>query len=836
MHDSFHLGQEAQKSQLQDLKEKTEALADDASVLRRLYFDDMYDREDNITDATDGTFDWLLTNEDVTSNTSTPIQTSDADESKTIRQFWEEDERGKRQENSAKVSDFFENGGGVFFLRGKPGSGKSTLMKYLTGGRGKQKVDERLRKWAGQKRLIRVSMMFLLHGAPLQRSLEGFYRTLFFELICQCPDFVDILFPKRSTGGFGDDFHGSSFRLETLKEAWTRLISIRHHSTLRICVFVDGLDELEGNSADRLKFARILQDWAESEDIKIMASGRPNAEFNIVFQQPHRRVDLQDLTRVDIRTIVTKRFEDIRHLSDLAPESIEVLVNDISDQSEGVILWAVLVGKELEDDIIHGTPLRAMKHTIQTLPSGIEDLYNNMWLDLRHNAHQQRMLRIIYELLVLYDGNAGPRAICLFWLEDALSDAEFPYNQAIEVLPATELLSRVDKVRGHLIQYMKHFVEITSIRDVRYHGTCRFIHRSAQEFLQSKLGPVGSGSTRRDRSFDLDLRLNLMFEMSVERRYPTECFAVFFTRAFKYPKKSRSHKQYSAHQLPDRLMEKLREILEARRGLIFGENADGGSVDDYWQRYGFHYRYGRVECVRGRSFLFFHLAIKSHQVDYVTRILNDRTQTLDEEALCLGLLICVAGWRPSYELFELLLKHGANPDCLVEVYRPEKESIPERIPLWLVFCSTLAVKVSTTGIDGPKADEFLILERFLTLGYGINVKFQAAPMGSGCEPDETDLICIDLAQVVRFAHPDNMNRLLSLLEPPPTTYFSSVVQSLSHFVLQPHSPFRAVPPEAATVAYRRVSDEYLGREGWEFWFAFDGEHEVRRDDYYHVPG
>lgn len=441
------------------MKEKIEALADDNSVLRRLYFNDMYKREDNITDATDGTFDWLLTDEDVTSNTSTQMPTSDADEYKTIRQFWEGDERERRRESSAKISDFLELGGGVFFLRGKPGSGKSTLMKYLTGGHGKQKVDERLRKWAGQKRLIRVSTMFLLLGSPLQRSLEGFYRTFFFELLCQCPDFGDILFPKSSTRGFVDDFQGPSFRLGTLQEAWTRLVSIRHHATLRICVFIDGLDELEGNSADRLKFARILQDWAESEDIKIIASGRPNAEFNIAFDQPHRRIDLQDLTRADIRKIVTKRFEDVQHLSDLAPESIESLVNYICDQSDGVILWAVLVGKEVEDDIIHGTPLSAMKHTIQTLPSGIEDLYNNMWQDLRHNDHQQLMLRTIYELLVLYEEVARMRSICLFWLEDALDDAEFPYNEPIKVLPATELLSRVDKVRGHLIQYMKHFVE-----------------------------------------------------------------------------------------------------------------------------------------------------------------------------------------------------------------------------------------------------------------------------------------------------------------------------------------------------------------------------------------
>ncbi|KAK7709734.1 hypothetical protein SLS63_013144 [Diaporthe eres] len=477
----------------------------------------------------------------------TPSETSDDDKFDIFSQAEEEDERQRRHENSTKLSDFIEHSSGVFFLRGKPGSGKSTLMKNLTGGRGREKADQRLRKWAGQKRLIRVSTMFLLHGTPLQRSLEGFYRTLFFELICQCPDFVGILFPKRPTRGIADDFHGSSFRLETLREAWTKLISIRNHSTLRICVFTDGLDELEGNSADRLKFARTLIDWAESEDIKIIASGRPNTEFNIVFDQPNRRIDLQDLTRADIRKILTKRFDEIRHLNDLAPKHIKELVKSISNQSEGVILWAVLVGKNLEDDIIHGTPLSAMKHTIQALPSGIEDLYNDMWQDLRGDPHQRLMLRSIYELLTLYHGVLMTRALSLFWLEDALSDDEFPYNEPIEMLQTIELNSRLDKVRGQLIQYTKHFVEVTMYledHDARWsYGVCQFIHRSAQEFIQSMLGPVGSAPAQRDRAFDLDLRLSLMFEMSAKREYSVKDFGFLFTRALHYPNTKRPPEQ-----------------------------------------------------------------------------------------------------------------------------------------------------------------------------------------------------------------------------------------------------------------------------------------------------
>lgn len=842
MQKSLDGAQEAQEAQLQDLKRKTEALADDSSVLRRLYFEDMYKRADNITDATDGTFDWLLTNDDPSSSASTTSSSSDDNEPETPSQQLDEEERQRRQENAEKISEFFEQSGGAFFLRGKPGSGKSTLMKYLTEGRGRPRVDHKLRNWAGQKKLVCVSTMFLLHGTPLQRSLEGFYRTFFFELFCQCPEYMDILFPKRSTRGLSDDLH-SSFRLEALQEAWERFLSIKDHEKLKICAFIDGLDELEGNSADRLKFARTLKEWAESDDVKLICSGRPNAEFNIVFDQTQRRLDLQDLTRADVRKILIKRFEEVRHLSDLTQENIEELVNKISYQSEGVILWAVLVGKNLEDDMIHGKPFSSMERTIQTLPRGIEDLYERIWQDLRHDAHHQLMLRTIYELLVLYDGIFGTRALGLFWLEDGLSDDEFPYNEPIQNLSDTEARFRLEKVRSKLVQYTKHFVEVTGPRDALHHEYCRFIHRSAQEFIQTKLGPVSNVSAQRDRTFNLDLRLSLMVEMSLGRRYPTECFTVLLTRPYSYPKHWSLDEQRSVHPLPHRLMDKLKDLLEARRGSISSDSASGEHGTDAWQRFKISYRGRCVEHMRRQKFSIFHLAISTHQVDYVNRILNDRSQPIDQDALCLGLLISVAGWYPNYGLFQILLDHGGNPDCLVEIYYPENDTFPKLMPLWLIFCMILSIKVSSTDRAGPMnglrntdlSNEFLILERFLCLGHGLNVKFRAAPTESGSKPCEDDLFGVDLAQVVRLAKPRNMERLLSLLEPPSGIY-SSLAQRLASFVLQSHFPIGSLPQGAEITPFSRVSDDYLGKNGWEVLVAFDGEHEVGTDSHYYLPG
>lgn len=141
---------------------------------------------------------------------------------------------------------------------------------------------------------------------------------------------------------------------------------------------------------------------------------------------------------MDIRKILWKRFEAIRQFRDLTEDDLKTLVNNICDQSEGVILWAVLVGKNIEENIIHGQSFDAMKRTIQTLPSSIENFFDAMWQDFRHDEHQQRMLRTIYQLLVLINEKMWswrpPKvpALSLFWLEHALSDDEFPYNEPMQ--------------------------------------------------------------------------------------------------------------------------------------------------------------------------------------------------------------------------------------------------------------------------------------------------------------------------------------------------------------------------------------------------------------------
>ena len=68
---------------------------------------------------------------------------------------------------------------GVFWISGKAGSGKSTLMRLLTDH---NKTFEALYSWAGSRRLVVAKFFFWNAGRDLQKTQDGLLRTLLFEI------------------------------------------------------------------------------------------------------------------------------------------------------------------------------------------------------------------------------------------------------------------------------------------------------------------------------------------------------------------------------------------------------------------------------------------------------------------------------------------------------------------------------------------------------------------------------------------------------------------------------------------------------------------------------
>src|ERR1700712_3227302 len=72
---------------------------------------------------------------------------------------------------------WMENNGGILGVRGKPGSGKSTLVKKII----------QLLKSDAPENMVQISFFYHRRGAEIQYSQIGMYRTLLYQLLRQVP-------------------------------------------------------------------------------------------------------------------------------------------------------------------------------------------------------------------------------------------------------------------------------------------------------------------------------------------------------------------------------------------------------------------------------------------------------------------------------------------------------------------------------------------------------------------------------------------------------------------------------------------------------------------------
>jgi hypothetical protein len=134
------------------------------------------------------------------------------------------------------LRDWLVNAGGIFWVTGKAGAGKSTFMKFLAEHATTRRL---LHIWAADRRLVVGTHFFWYASArELHRNFEGFLRSLLLAALCEIPDAIQDIFPVR----------WSQSEFSRLSE-WTEgelLQAVRHLtvvSDVAVVFFIDGLDE-----------------------------------------------------------------------------------------------------------------------------------------------------------------------------------------------------------------------------------------------------------------------------------------------------------------------------------------------------------------------------------------------------------------------------------------------------------------------------------------------------------------------------------------------------------------------------------------------------------------
>jgi len=220
------------------------------SILDSLYFPTITQRYEEVAEAHRSTFEWIFT---------------------------------ANQQPGANWSDFpewLQSGNGLYWLSGKAASGKSTLMRYILDS---GKAYKSLREWASGHDLDIFTFFFWNSGTIEQRSLLGIFRSILHQNLSKYPEQINLILPREydlvyRRQAFRQDVPDIRWTTAILQSAFEKLIELA--TPRRLCLFIDGLDEYEG---DHTAIARLLTKIGEHEHVKICISSRPLLQFEKVF-------------------------------------------------------------------------------------------------------------------------------------------------------------------------------------------------------------------------------------------------------------------------------------------------------------------------------------------------------------------------------------------------------------------------------------------------------------------------------------------------------------------------------------------------------------------------
>ncbi|KAI9859110.1 MAG: hypothetical protein M1813_007066 [Trichoglossum hirsutum] len=341
---------------------------------------------------------------------------------------------------------------GFLWIKGKPGTGKSTLMKFaLTNA------------YKTMKGKIVISFFFNARGEGLEKSTVGTYRSLLLQLLERLPALQCIF----DSLGFSMSTSSSNHQwsVESLKALLEQTIQSLGESSI-VC-FIDALDECEEwQIRDMISFFEHVGELTLSAGIK----------FHVCFSSRHYpRITIRKGLYLVLEGQEGHNQDIIEYLdSELKIGSnklAEQVRTEIQEKASGIFMWVVLVVGILKQEYDSGR-MHALRRRLQEIPSDLHELFR--------------------DILTRDSRNKDELVLCVQWVlfaRQLLSPEQLYFAILSGVEP--EALSRwdsdetpMDVIERFILSSSKGLAEITKSKSPKV----QFIHESVKDFLMKENG------------------------------------------------------------------------------------------------------------------------------------------------------------------------------------------------------------------------------------------------------------------------------------------------------------------------------------------------------------
>lgn len=452
------------------------AIATAQKVLKSLQFREMRIRHAEIREAYKDTYEWIFSQE------KTPFKS------------WLRDDSG------------------IFWISGKAGSGKSTLMKYIADHDQTQAV---LKQWAGDRPLVVASFYFWNSGYRMQKSQEGLLQGLLYQILHQHPELIPQACPERwrADAAFHDNpdpwdrkelsqtFQRIFHKGHEMVDAALRFQGLSAYDQMQLATgvanvnlgmepcfsfFIDGLDEYSG---DHHELICDLNRLAQSPAVKLCVSSRPWNAFKNAYGSVRRRsLIMQDLNRDDMGKYVKGVLEEDNRFLRLRQEDhrADIFATEVREKAQGVFLWVFLVVRSLLRGMTEADGIDMLLCRLRELPSDLEEYFRHIVqsIDSSYNEFSARAFQIAANA-------ARPLPLMTFhYLVDdvknpgsAVDGPLTPWKASLREKHRGEAIANVNKWCRDLLEVNKS--PFKEVDDPILEYKVDFMHRTVRDFLMT---------------------------------------------------------------------------------------------------------------------------------------------------------------------------------------------------------------------------------------------------------------------------------------------------------------------------------------------------------------
>ncbi|KAH6645094.1 ankyrin repeat-containing domain protein, partial [Truncatella angustata] len=337
------------------------------------------------------------------------------------------------------------NGNNFLWIKGKPGAGKSTLMKFLLG-------QSQIRIHKKRSNDVVVSFFFNARGDDLEKSTVGLYRSLLLQLLETRPELQHLLDTSRP---------GRRWDIGSLKSLFEKVV--QHLGEIPVICLIDALDECE--EVEVRAMVDFLSDMVHiGKRLYICFASRhyPHITVNtglsiILEERDEHQTDIATYLNSALRIGHSKLAEEIR--------------SDLQEKASGVFMWVVLVVDILNKEYDAGCN-HTLRERLRQLPGDLHELFRDILT--RDTNHQDALLLCIQ--WVLFAKQSLTSKQLYFAILSGFEPQYLPDCHSDDISD--------DDVQRYILNNSKGLVELTKSKM----ATIQFIHESVRDFLLKEGG------------------------------------------------------------------------------------------------------------------------------------------------------------------------------------------------------------------------------------------------------------------------------------------------------------------------------------------------------------